>query len=226
MSVSKKLLASVVAVSGLAGVAMVPVANAEVSGSVGIASTYLWRGQDLGSGTPAVSGDLNYSQSGFYTGVWGSSGDTANGSEYDLYAGYGTSFGEDDFFSVDLSIWNYNYPTGSDETDFGDLSEVVLSLGVGPVALTIYDNVAGDTGYMYYTLGGTVGAFSLTVGMHDAIDGDYCGEAETEECQTVHVDLSYAYNDNMAFTLSQEIADESPTDDLKFVVSYSLPIGE
>lgn len=225
MNVSKKQLASVVAICGLACAAVTPVAQAEVSASVGVASTYLWRGQDLGSGTPAVSGDLNYSNSGFYTGIWGSSGDTAAGTEYDLYAGYGMSFGENDMFSVDLSIWNYNYPTiGPDdegepqEVDFGDLSEVVLSLGVGPVALTIYDNVAGSPGYMYYTLGGAVGDFSLTVGMHD--------NADSGADDPVHVDLSYAYNDNVSFTFSQFVADEDPNDDLKFVVSYSLPIGE
>lgn len=226
MNVSKKLLASAVTVCGLACAAVTPVAQAEVSASVGVASTYLWRGEDLGSGTPAVSGDLNYSNSGFYTGIWGSSGDTSNGTEYDLYLGYGTSFGESDLFSVDLSVWNYNYPTGNEETDFGDLTEVILTLGVGPVAFSVYDNVAGDHGYMYYTLGGSVGDFSMTVGMHDAKSGDNCGEVETEECQTVHVDLSYAYNDNVSFTLSQEVADENPNDDLKFVVSYSLPIGD
>lgn len=232
MNFTKTLLASSVAASVLAASAFASTAHAEVSASVGVASTYLWRGYDLGSGTPAVSGDLNYSRSGFYTGIWGSSGDTAAGTEYDLYAGYGMSFGENDLFSVDLSVWNYNYPTGEgyldvDETDdleetrFGDHTEVVLSLGVGPVAFTYYDNVAGTTlsrttGYEYYTVSGTLGAFSLTVGMHDNVTDD----------DPVHVNLDYAYNDNLSFTLSQFVADEPEYDDLKFVVSYSLPIGE
>lgn len=233
MNFTKKLLASSVAASVIAAGSFASNAHAEVSASVGVASTYLWRGFDLGSGTPAVSGDLSYSNSGFYTGIWGSSGDTAAGTEYDLYAGYGMSFGENDMFSIDLSIWNYNYPSGEafaedeeveerrlDETDFGDLSEVVLSIGMGPVAFTYYDNVAGSTvdanGYEYYTLSGTMGDFALTVGMHDNADGD----------DPVHVNLDYAYNDNLVFTLSQFVADEPEYDDLKFVVSYSLPIGE
>jgi uncharacterized protein (TIGR02001 family) len=220
MKFTKNLLTSAVAVSTLAAAAVAPVAQAEVSGSVGVASTYLWRGYDLGSGTPAVSGDLSFSTAGFYTGIWGSSGDTAAGTEYDLYIGYGISF-MDDFLSVDVSLWNYNYPTGpgytaDGETDFGDLSDLVISLGVGPVAFTMYDNVAGANGYVYYTLGGSVGDFSLTVGMHDNVEGE----------DPVHVNLDYAYNDNLTFTLSQFVADESPDDDLKFVVSYSLPIGE
>lgn len=206
------------AVSVLAAGMAAPV-YAEVSASADVASTYLWRGYDLGSGTPAVSGDLNYSAAGFYTGIWGSSGDTSWGTEYDLYAGYGMAFGEDGMFTVDLSIWNYNYPTGSKELDFGDLTEVVLSLGAGPIAFTYYDNVAGSTedgttGYAYYTLAGTFGDFTLLAGMHDNID----------DTTPTHLNLTYAYNDNLAFTFSQFVEDEPEGDDLKFVVSYSLPI--
>ena len=221
-------LASAVAAAALTA----PVASAEVSGSIGIASTYLWRGYDLGTGTPAVWGDLNYSNSGAYVGVWGSSGDTVYGTEYDLYAGYGFSFGADDMFSVDLSIWNYNYPTGAYEIDFADLTEVILSVGVGPVALTVYDNVANNggasySGYRYYTASYAIGQFAITVGMHD--NPSYYGY------DPVHVNLDYAYNDNLVFTLSQFVADEEGTvggngrndiagDDVKFVASYSIPI--
>lgn len=227
MKFNRKTLASLVATSVMAAALSAPSAHAELSASAGVASTYLWRGYDLGSGTPAVFGDLKYSASGFYTGIWGSSGDTSAGTEYDLFAGYGTSFGEDDFFSVDISVWNYVYPTGPgylddettaelEETDFGDLTDVVLSLGVGPVAFTYYDNVAGATSYEYYTLGGSFSAFSLLVGMHDNPEGE----------DPVHLNLSYAYNDNLSFTFSQFVADEPEDDDLKFVVSYSIPIGE
>lgn len=228
MKFTKRMLAGSVAASALAVSSFTSTAYAEVSASVGIATTYLFRGYDLGSGTPAVSGDLTYSNSGFYTGAWASSGDTEAGTEYDLYAGYGRSFGENDMFSVDLSVWNYIYPTGpgltdnpnaadiTGETDFGDWTEVALSVGVGPVAFTYYDNISGNAGYEYYTLSGTVAAFSLTVGMHDNPEGD----------DPVHVNLGYAYSDNLAFTLSQFVTDEPEGDDLKFVVSYSLPIGE
>lgn len=217
MNFTTRILAGTVAASVLAASAVAPLANAEVSASVGVASTYLWRGYDLGSGTPAVSGDLNYSNAGFYSGIWGSSGDEAAGTEYDLYAGYGATFGG---ISVDLSVWNYVYPTGAGytdgETDLFEFTEVVLSVGAGPVALTYYDNVAGGAGYEYYTLSGSFGAYTATVGMHDNVEGD----------DPVHVNFSYAYNDNLAFTLSQFVSDEPEGDDLKFVVSYSIPIGE
>jgi uncharacterized protein (TIGR02001 family) len=216
MKFSRKTLASSIAASLVALGGFSPVAHAEVSASVGIASSYLWRGYDLGSGTPAIFGGLQYDKSGFYTGVWGSSGDTAGGTEYDIYAGYGLTFGEDDLFSLDVSLWNYLYPTGESDVEFGDLSELVVSFGVGPVSLSYYDNIAGNPGYAYYSLSGSYSAFTLAVGMHDNPEGE----------DPIHIDLSYAFNDSLSFTLSQFIADEPADDKLKFVVSYSLPIGE
>lgn len=241
MKSHKKNTGQLLAVAVVAAMIAVPAAQAEVSASVGVASTYLWRGYDLGSGTPAVSGDINYSNAGFYTGIWGSSGDTSAGTEYDLYAGYGMGFGENDMFSVDLSVWNYNYPTGAGytdgETDPFEFTEVVLTLGAGPVALSYYDNVAGGSGYSYYTLSGSFDAFTVLLGMHDSVSNAYdelghvishvCpSDDEDGECKPVHLNVSYAYNDNLSFTLSQFVADEADDDDMKFVVSYSLPIGE
>lgn len=246
MKFSKTLIASSVAAVMAAGVMAPAQAEVEVGASVGVASTYLWRGYDLGTGTPAVSGDLNVSASGAYAGIWGSSGDTAAGTEFDLYLGYGMSFGD---FSFDLSVWNYNYPTGAgylddedtpelEETNFGDLTDVVLSLGYGPVAVTYYDNVAGASGYSYATLGLDLGSFSFLVGQHFE---------DTPEL--THFNVSYAYNDNLSFTISapigsndgdviidedtgvQEVIDGVPQflsvdEDPMFVVSYTLPLGE
>ncbi|KJS09464.1 MAG: histidine kinase [Gammaproteobacteria bacterium BRH_c0] len=221
MKLTRKVLSNSVAAVVLATAGLAVSSNAaavEVSASAAVASTYLWRGYDLGSGTPAVSGDINASAGGAYAGVWGSSGDTAAGSEYDLYAGYGVELGG---FSIDLSVWNYNYPTGAGytpdgETDFGDLTDVVLSLGYGPFSFAYYDNVAGAAGYEYYTLGAEFGKFAVLLGKHDNVSGD----------DPVHLNLTYSYNDNLAFTISQFIADETDDDDLKFVASYSIPIGE
>ncbi|NKI18440.1 histidine kinase [Spongiibacter sp. KMU-166] len=209
----KTLLAASVAAASMAIVAAP--ASAEVSASASVASMYLWRGQDLSNGSPAVSGDLVLSAGGLYGGVWGSSGDDSAGQEVDYFVGFATEIGG---LSVDLSVWNYVYPgmAASDNGDtFGDLSEVILGLGAGPVSLTVYDNVAGDNGYMYYTLGYDVGAFSFTAGGTDNKD---------EDGNYAHFDVSYAYNDNLSFTFSQ-VADEDVDDDLKFVVSYSLPIS-
>ena len=213
---SFRLAALGLAVSGSLMTAQHAAAEVEVAASAAVASAYLWRGQDLGGGTPVVSGDIVVSTGGAYAGIWGSSGDTANGSEYDLWAGYGGSI-ED--FSYDVSLWTYTYP-GSDALDtFGQLSELIVSIGYGPVAFTYYDNVAGGSGYTYYTLSAGYEAFSGKIG--------YSDEGGDDDTYT-HVDLGYAYNDNLSFTLSKVVDfDDGASlgdDDTLFVVSYSLPI--
>lgn len=221
MKQTKILRLSALSLAMAAAFGTAPVANAEVSASVAIANMYLWRGNNLGDsdsvGTPAISGDLSYSSAGFYTGVWMSSGDASAGTEYDLYAGYGAEFGG---VTVDLSVWTYAYPNtpgaGEGNNDPGDLSEVILSLGLGGASFTYYDNISG-TDYSYMTLGYGAGAFSALIGAHD--------QPETpEEDDMIHIDLSYAYNDNLSFTISQQIEEETDQGRPKFVVSYSLPI--
>jgi len=67
MNTFKKTLLATAAASTMAIAA--PAAVAEVAASATISSSYLWRGKDLGSGTPALSADLVYSESGFYGGL-------------------------------------------------------------------------------------------------------------------------------------------------------------
>lgn len=232
MKIRLKTPATPIAVLLLAAAIAAPEANAEVSGSAGIASSYLWRGLDLGSGTPAVSGELTFSKSGFYTGIWGSSGDTVKGTEYDLSAGYNGAFGD---FSYGVGAISYNYPTKAN-SEPGDFSDAVVSLGYGPVSFGAYVPIgkldsSGD--YMYFTLGASFGSFSTLLGMHsgDLTNGGVVGcevdEGSTKrKCSPVHLDFTYAYNDNLSFTLSQFVNDKPFEDKLKFVVSFGIPIGE
>ena len=228
MKFSKKLLVSSVAASAIAFSALAPVANAEVSASVGVANMYLWRGFNLGddgeSGSlanPAVWGDLNFGANGFTAGIWTSSGDTFAGTEYDLYAGYSGEAGD---FSYGVTLVSYIYPSGPyKETEGpGDFMEAIVSLGYGPVSFSYYDNIAGETGgyapsedYTYMTLSAEVGSFGFLVGQHDEGAGD-----------ATHFDASYNYNDNLAFTVSTILDSDLEDDeaDPLFVVSYTLPI--
>ena len=145
MTFSKKILAGALTMLLSAGT-IIPAANAEISASAAVATSYLWRGYDLGSGTPAVMADLSFSEGGAYAGVWISSGDTGAGTEFDLFAGFGGEIGD---LSYDINVTNYLYPTGDySETDgdIGDFVELILTLGYGPVSVSYYDNIAGDTG--------------------------------------------------------------------------------
>ncbi len=233
----KTLLAASVAAASMT-MAAAP-AMAEVSASVAVASSYLWRGYDLGSGTPAVSGDINYSNAGLTVGAWVSSGDTAAGTEYDLYVDYTLDLGTG---SLSGGLINYIYPTGAgymgagNDTDFGDHTDAYLSLGVGSFGVSVYKQVAGaNEAYTYYTLSYDVGSFSFLYGIHESnTDGTTLANGEIADGETEsHLDVTYAYNDNLSFTLSQfvdgqEVVDAfngGGDDDLKFVVSYSLPIS-
>lgn len=209
--------------TGLTATTSVFAEDVEVSASAAVASMYLWRGADLGGGA-AVSGDLSASMGGLYTGVWMSSGDGSFGQEYDLYVGFG---GEVEDFSYDISAWSYVYPgddaTNSEGNTF-DLTEVIASVGFMGASFSYYFPVAGDGNddYSYLTLGYGIDAYSVTLGMHDDPD-DFLGNGTLGY---THVDVSYAYNDSLAFTASKIISTEEADadDDLKLVVSYSLPI--
>ncbi|WP_269620199.1 TorF family putative porin [Zhongshania sp. BJYM1] len=236
MKTMKTLIAASVAAASMTMIAAP--ASAELSASAGVASSYLWRGYDLSGsgGTPAVYGDISYSMSGFYAGVWASSGDTSFGTEYDLFAGYGMEVGG---VSFDLNFTNYVYPgTGAatldGEADFGDFSEVIFSVGVGSFGASIYKQIAGvNEDYMYFTLSYDIGQFSFLYGMHDGLTDGTVVNGKTLDGETEsHINVTYSYNDNLSFTLSQFVDGEDNVnafaggeDDLKFVVSYSLPIS-
>jgi len=220
MKNSTKVLTSSIAVAVLS-LTLTPAAYAEVSASVGIANKYLWRGLDLGNGSAAVSGDLKYTATnGLYTGIWGSSGDSTNGSEYDLYAGWGGKLGA---VNLDASIWSYNYP--SSDIDPGELTDLVLSAGVGSFTGTLYEAIQGDddNDYRYVTLGYDLGKINATVGIHDF--------AETDG-NPAHLQLGYNYNDNVSFAVSQFLSDDDSDagstigadNDAQFLVSYSVDI--
>lgn len=203
-----------------------------VVASASVANMYLWRGIDLGHGSAAVSGDLSYHLDGAYLGVWMSSGDNTLGQEYDYYTGWGTSV---DDFSFDISLWNYNYSDnntrnkgfGISSDTTGDLSEIVGTVGWKTIKFSYYDNIAGNTGYKYFTLSGSYDKFSALVGRHE-----FNSVAGSNKDMT-HVNLTYAYNENLSFTASKVVNQDchkndaacgAIDEDLKFVVTYSLPI--
>jgi hypothetical protein len=229
----KSLLASSVAAVLSLGV-MPAMAEEEASGpnyvsaTVGVANLYLWRGLNLSDGGSAGSiyGSLDWSHDlGFYAGVWGASGDESLGTEYDLYAGYTFETGD---FSADLMLANYVYSDNGDEP-FGDDtgSDVILSLGYAGVEGSYTKRIAGG-GYddAYFTLGYSYDAFGLNVGYQQL--SDY--EGEGEDASYTHVDINYAFNDNLSFTVSKVVdrssdggkLDDVASDSTLFVVAYDM----
>ena len=223
-----------------AGLVATTTTQAEVSASANVASSYLWRGQNLSNGAAAVSGSLDYShKSGLYTGAWVSSGDAAMGTEYDLYVGFSGEAGK---LSYDVGYVGYIYPSQSEEAalayntdnaaaiasgdkdaqgtadELGDMSDLYLNLSFAGVDFTTnFSDNGGD--YVYNTLGYGMGAVSGLIGVNTDLEEDGKGAY-------THIDLSYAYNDNISLTVSKMVAQSSGTSAAspEFVVSYSLPI--
>ncbi len=208
--------------AAVAGAAVVSTpAVAEVSATAGVANIYLFRGLDLGAGTPAVSGSLDYNHSsGLFAGIWASSGDSSWGSETDLYAGYAYS---SDAFGLKAGVYKYTYR----DPDL-DYAELGLNFTAGSFFADAYlgidetgpSSAPVDNKNNYYDVGYTYEKYTLKYGMtdNDALDTDYS-----------HLDLTYAYNDNLSFTLSGVVdADDSSLaaggKDPLFVVSYKLPL--
>lgn len=236
---TQKLLATSVVASALAMSAYAPLASAEVEvgASVAVANMYYWRGLDLGAGDPALIGDVNVSVSGFYAGLWASSGDVLLGTEWDFYAGYGFEVGA---FSADFNYTTYMYPSapylmdeegevvGGGPLGFDDVSDVAVTLGYAPsedLSFSLMHRVGlgdilGDDDYTYTTLSAAFGSFSVLYGVHGDESGTYDDLS--------HLDLTYSYNDNLAFTLGKVVddVDGAYNDELKFVVKLSLPIGD
>jgi hypothetical protein len=183
------------------GLAAAPAAVA-LDASASIATSYLWRGTELGNGDAALAVDLSGSTGAISYGLWVSSGDTSNsatengGTEYDIYASYGGSVGE---IGYSVGYASYNYPTTG--VGFDDNAEYIYGLSYGPASVTVYDEKGGD--YEYTVVGYEAGAYSFAY-----------GDDET----TTHFDVSYAVNDSLTLTVSE------PEDaDTIVVASYTLP---
>jgi uncharacterized protein (TIGR02001 family) len=204
-----------------AGLAATATTQAEVSASADLANMYLWHGQNLSAnGGAVVSGSLDYShQSGLYAGVWGTSGDTATGTEYDLYVGFAGAAGD---FGYDVAYASYLYP-GNTNDDVNDNAEVSLGFSYAGASLSFLKNTDTDVNgdYLFTTLGYEMDKFGFVLGNASNTEGKYFATDYT------HVDVTFAYNDNISFTASQIVdqdVDDSFDDSTLFVVSYSLPI--
>src|SRR5690606_30663860 len=175
---------------------------------------YIFRGVLMGAGSAAVSGSLDYAaESGLYAGVWGTSGDGTS-DEYNLYVGFG---GESGDFSYDVNVLGYVYPTT--KIDLGQFVELTASVGFSGLGLSLTVPVADDKDamggedYLYAKLSYGYDKFGVVIGNQTA-------DAASEY---THVDLSYQYNDNIAFGVSK-IVDGDISQRALFQVSYSLPI--
>ncbi|MGI2260406.1 TorF family putative porin [Shewanella sp. GXUN23E] len=129
-------------------VSLSPLAQAGVSGNLGVSSNYLWRGISQTGNGSAVQGGLDYSHdSGFYAGTWVSNVDFGDDTSYelDLFAGFSGELSEG--LAYDLGYVFYGYPDADASVDFGELYASVswqwLTLGYAHI-IHAGNAVAGD----------------------------------------------------------------------------------
>ena len=206
-------LASAVA---MGAVAMPTTVSAEVASSATISSMYLWRGQDVSGGVPALSGDITYSHdSGFNAFAWMSS-ESASNVEVDLGLGYAGKAGPVDYSLTYYKFWYPEKPAiGEKIADAG--AEVVVDLTYKPVTFTAYIDAKDSNDYNYYTFSGSVGSVDLLYGISDS---------KTSGADYTHFDATYNASDKLSFTVSLPSGDGLTTanKDPLFKMSYALPI--
>ena len=210
------------------GLAAAPTALA-LDASASVATTYLFRGVEMNSGSAQVSVDVSGSANGLTYGVWVASGDSLN--EYDLYLDYSGSLGSIGY-SIGYVDYNYSAPRNSlydtgvvetalvlagetDDAVYDDaldadagFEESYIGLSYGPISVTYFNMQDSDADYT--TIGYDLGALSLTYGSTDF------GEDGADDFD--HVDLSYAVNDSVSLTVSK-------ADDLDAVVAASYTVS-
>lgn len=232
----------------------------DLEASAGVASTYLFRGVDVNDGRAQVFGDLTYrSDVGVYVSGWGSSaGNGAN--EFDAVLGFSHDIGP---VAINVGAINYVYPGDTASDDFGSESEAFIGASWNGFELYYYDNIASkwenNEGYYYVAASYVWKQFAVTLG-HAAVDTLKGGNAnfdsgttaiEAGEYDYTHLDVTYAFNDNLSFTVSKIVDrnvevttggekadvkgsqikdidssdyDAVKDDSLLFVLTYSLPL--
>jgi uncharacterized protein (TIGR02001 family) len=118
----------------------ISVAQAQMTGNLGLTSDYRFRGVSQTQNAPAVQGGIDYAHSsGLYVGNWNSSVSSqmyTNGSGVasDLYAGFKKDIYKG--LTLDVGSYNYFYPraTNNTSTNF-DTNELFAGLGYGPVSV-------------------------------------------------------------------------------------------
>jgi len=207
---------STLALAALLGLAPFA-AMADLSGNIGAASNYVFRGVSLSGNGAAVSGGLDYSHSsGLYAGTWISN--ITGAYEWDIYGGYSNSYKD---VTYDVGYLHYTYPslTNADYGEvYGSLSYKWFTAGVAytvntdvnkspltqdlfiPGDIYYYAKASFDLGHDW-SVGGTVGYYDFKE------DGSGINKASYAHGQ---IDVTKSAGDYGDFTLSLSLAEKAP----------------
>lgn len=137
-----------IVLAALLVVSSIGASYAQVSGNVGVASDYRFRGISQTANSQALQGGIDYAdKSGFYVGNWNSSVSSALytdsiGMENDVYAG----FKKEVLKGVTIDVGSYNYYYSRSGNTFNSVSnthEAYIGAATGPVSVK-YSQSLGD----------------------------------------------------------------------------------
>ena len=166
-----------------------------ISGSITMATDYVYRGITQTDEEPTIQGSFDYGhESGFYAGVWASNIDFAGSIEMDWYAGFANEVGG---LGYDFMILYYSYPGADDDAAELNFLELHVGLsygfdvGLSPTIGVGYDYSPDfygedDTGYHYS------GSLDLTLPMDIGFGATYAYQ-DIEGDKTTPGGLDYAY---------------------------------
>ena len=194
------------------------VSMADLSGNIGVASVYVYRG--IFQEDSSASAGIDYeSDNGFYLGTWGA--DVGAGIEADVYGGYGAEVGD---FNWGVGFTGYYYPDDFDDT----YQEVNLGFGYGGFS---FDAAIGEWGgfgtsedYTFYSLTYAFesGPYFTFGKFGDQFSGDYLELGYSTDF--MGVDLSIALINTNDLAVSER--DPSAEYTLTFGLSYGFGIGQ
>lgn len=205
-------------------------AQAEITGNIGFASNYIWRGMTQTVDQSAISGGVDWGhESGLYAGTWVSNVDfsgTGDGYEMDFYVGFA---GESGDIGYDVGVATYAYPV----TPNFNFTELYVTGSFSMITAGLYltvDNASGNTGGifveddLYLSISADVtDNISIYAGTY-MFDNDGTGATGVGEADYMNYGASYSMGD-FAFALDKNNAESSfygPTaDNMRASVTWS-----
>ena len=186
-------------------------AFADVNGSIGYSSDYMWRGATQSAGASSLNAGIELDSNGFFVGAWVGEvdfGDEAT-QERDLYLGY--NLGVMDNLDVQLGVIQYRYDKG----DYDTVEEGFVKVGYNSLTLSYFldTDTENDYAHISYDLW-------FVNGVDASIGYVYHGEDDDFSTLTISKDINN-------FTLSalvmlDEAFENQTTDSVSFGLSYNF----
>jgi len=186
-------------------------AFADVNGSIGYSSDYMWRGVSQSAGASSLNAGIELDSNGFFVGAWVGEvdfGDEAT-QERDLYLGYNLDVMDN--LDVQLGVIQYRYDKG----DYDTVEEGFVKVGYNSLTLSYFldTDTENDYAHISYDLW-------FVNGVDASIGYGYHGEDDDFSTLTISKDINN-------FTLSalvmlDEAFENQTTDSVSFGLSYNF----